>query len=163
MTESQVKMNADAYEASRGGLGSSRIQVENKDTTLDLTNRTGISKFSSLMSSSFLTATTAMSLVTDTANTFPKSIDSSGSESSDAAAKSLKHKKTSKAKLLDDEKAARKEKKKAKKEKRRKMNDDTQSSEPQDADPEDPEARKKRRKQEKAQRRALNEQEVTQL
>ncbi|KAF8893875.1 hypothetical protein BD779DRAFT_958112 [Infundibulicybe gibba] len=49
----------DPYQSSRGGLGSSRLRVEVSTETIDTeTNRLGLSKFSSLMSSTFLSATT---------------------------------------------------------------------------------------------------------
>jgi len=52
----------DAYDLPRGGLGSGRARFEIQDDDSEMgARRVGISKFSSLMSSSFLAATSSLS------------------------------------------------------------------------------------------------------
>lgn len=52
----------DSYDTPRGGLGSSRYRPETNQESLDSeSQRIGLSKFSSLMSSTFLSATTSLS------------------------------------------------------------------------------------------------------
>ncbi|GLB37379.1 putative glycine rich nucleic binding domain containing protein [Lyophyllum shimeji] len=65
-TPSSDEKLVDPYDAPRRGLGSSRLRLDTKQESLDSeTQKIGLSKFSALMSSTFLSATTPLSLPPD--------------------------------------------------------------------------------------------------
>ncbi|KAG6920020.1 hypothetical protein DXG01_010088 [Tephrocybe rancida] len=103
----------EPYDAPRGGLGASRMGLGVKAETPDTeTQRIGLSKFSSLMSSAFLSATTMLSSEPSTGESTPLGPDSSSK---------IKKEKRNKASTEDGkDEAAREIRKREKKEKKEK-------------------------------------------